>query len=284
MARWVSQKNPVRLAPDREGVVGGGVVGERLGDERARVVDQGVDAAEPSERSADDAVGGLRIGDVSGDGEQVRVPGRLDRAGAGHHRPALPAVAGDKPGADAPGGAADDGDLACHGVLIGGAFRSPWAAPTRSCRTDGGVTTAVTLGLSGVGDDFMRFPITRGTASRSPARRARRTGDIPWQSPWSAIGRLTWPRTHVPGAWRVLRGFPVCSWQVTLRSRRWRSSGGPGLVALTPHVPGRGLDRQPPRVVPGVLVVAGLGLIGPDLNCQGGSVSDCAQPASRGAV
>jgi hypothetical protein len=36
----------------------------------------------------------------------------------------------------------------------------------------------------------------------------------------------------VPGAWRVLRGFPVCSWQVTLRSRRWRSSGGPGIVAL----------------------------------------------------
>jgi len=33
-----------------------------------------------------------------------------------------------------------------------------------------------------------------------------------------------------------------------------------------------------------VLVVAGLGLIGPDLNCQGGSVSDCVRPASRGAV
>jgi hypothetical protein len=75
-------------------------------------------------------------------------------------------------------------------VLIGGAFRSPWTAPTRSCRTDGGVTTAVTLGPSGVGDDFTRFPITCGTASRSSARRARRTGDIPWQSPWSAIGRI----------------------------------------------------------------------------------------------
>ena len=49
----------------------------------------------------------------------------------------------------------------------------------------------------------------------------------------------------VPGAWRVLRGFPVYSWQVTLRSRRWRRSGGPGLVALTAHVPGRGLDRLP---------------------------------------
>jgi hypothetical protein len=53
---------------------------------------------------------------------------------------------------------------------------------------------------------------------------------------------------------------------------------------LNPHVPGRGLDRLSTRVVPGVLVVAGLGLIGLDLNCQGGSVRDCAQPASRGVV
>ena len=64
-----------------------------------------------------------------------------------------------------------------------------------------------------------------------------------------AQGRLGGSRpcvaADVPGAWRVLRGFPVCSWQVTLRSRRWRRSGGPGLVALTPHVPGRGLDRLP---------------------------------------
>ena len=48
MARCVSQKNPVRLTPDHAGVVSGGVVGERLGDEDARVVDEGVDAAEPS--------------------------------------------------------------------------------------------------------------------------------------------------------------------------------------------------------------------------------------------
>ena len=44
------------------------------------------------------------------------------------------------------------------------------------------------------------------------------------------------------------------------------------------------LTGSPPRVVPGVLVVAGLGLIGPDLNCRGGSVSDCAESASRGPV
>jgi hypothetical protein len=38
--RWVSQKNPVRLT---------GVIGERLGDVDAGVVDEGVDAAEASE-------------------------------------------------------------------------------------------------------------------------------------------------------------------------------------------------------------------------------------------
>jgi len=55
----------------------------------------------------------------------------------------------------------------------------------------------------------------------SPVRRGLRRGSRPRAA------------ADVPGAWRVLRGFPVCSWQVTLRSRRWRSSGGPGIVALT---------------------------------------------------
>jgi tetratricopeptide (TPR) repeat protein len=87
------------------GVVGGGVVGERLGDEHARVVDQGVEAAEPFQRCADDPVGGRRVGDVSGDGEHVRVLRGLDRAGTGHHRPAPPPVRGDQAGADAPRGA-----------------------------------------------------------------------------------------------------------------------------------------------------------------------------------
>ncbi len=103
---------------------------------------------------------------------------------------------------------------------------------------------------------------------RSSVRRGLRMGSRPLAA------------ADVPCAWRVLRGFPVCSWRVTLRSRRWRSWA-------------RRLDRMclgvvltgcPPRVVLGVLVVAGLGLIGPDLNCRGGSVSDCAESASRGAV
>ena len=35
----------------------------------------------------------------------------FDREGAGHHRPASPAVPGDQAGADALGAAGDDGDL-----------------------------------------------------------------------------------------------------------------------------------------------------------------------------
>jgi hypothetical protein len=86
MTRWVSQKNPVRLTPANERVVLRRVVGERLGDEDAGVVDQGVDAPEARQRVAGDPVRGGGLGDVSLDGEHVRVLRRLDRAGVGHHR------------------------------------------------------------------------------------------------------------------------------------------------------------------------------------------------------
>jgi len=43
--RCVMAKNPVRLNRDDVGVVLGGVIGERLGDEDASVVDQRVDPA-----------------------------------------------------------------------------------------------------------------------------------------------------------------------------------------------------------------------------------------------
>jgi hypothetical protein len=42
---------------DHQGVILGGVVGERLRDVDAGVVDQGVDATEPLQCSADDPVG-----------------------------------------------------------------------------------------------------------------------------------------------------------------------------------------------------------------------------------
>jgi hypothetical protein len=41
------------------------------------------------------------------------------------------------------------------------------------------------------------------------------------------------------------------------------ATAGPGLVAIPQTVPGRGRERQPPRVAPEVLAAAGLGFIGP---------------------
>jgi hypothetical protein len=38
MARWVRQKNPVRVDADHQGIVLGGVVGKRIGDVDAGLV------------------------------------------------------------------------------------------------------------------------------------------------------------------------------------------------------------------------------------------------------
>src|SRR5216683_1472691 len=105
-----------------QGVVPGGVVGERIGDVDAGVVDERVDAAEASECSADDPAGGGAVGEVAVDGEHVWVLGRLHCAGGSYHAPALPAVGGDQAGADALGAAGDDGGLLAvigHGVPVG---------------------------------------------------------------------------------------------------------------------------------------------------------------------
>ena len=62
---------------------------------------------------------------------------------------------------------------------------------------------------------------------------------------------------------RVCRGLPVPSWQVTLRSRRWTSSGGGlGAMALTTCL-GVVLSGSRRGRAPEVLVAAGLGLLGP---------------------
>ena len=103
-----------QVDPDGRCVVGGGVVGERLGDRHASVVDQGVDAAKASQGCIDDPLGGSALGNVCGDGDQIGVLRRLDPTGARHHPPALPPIPGDKPGADIPGASRDDGDLARH--------------------------------------------------------------------------------------------------------------------------------------------------------------------------
>src|SRR6202035_1981227 len=107
-------EEPGQVDPDDRRVVGRGVVGERLGDQHASVVDQGVDAAEASQGCIDDLLGGSALGNVRGDGDQIGVLRRLDRTGARHHPPALPPIPGDKPGADTLRASRDDSDLARH--------------------------------------------------------------------------------------------------------------------------------------------------------------------------
>src|SRR5690349_9633009 len=74
-------EEPGEVDAGHQGVVLGGVVGERLGDADAGVVDERADAAEASECSADDPVGGGGVGEVAVDGEHVWVLGRLHCAG-----------------------------------------------------------------------------------------------------------------------------------------------------------------------------------------------------------
>src|SRR5215472_15050539 len=120
------QEEPGQIDPDDPGVVVRRVLGERLGDVHTGVVDERVDATEPVQRRAYDPVGGRGLGDVPTHGEHARVLGRPDRAGAGHHRPALPAVPGHQPGADALRASGDNGYLSTHGQRAAGAGSFGW--------------------------------------------------------------------------------------------------------------------------------------------------------------
>jgi hypothetical protein len=93
------------------GVVIQGVFGEGLGEEDARVVDEGVDAAVAVDRSSDDAFGGGWVSDVALDGQDVLVVGGRDRARVGDDCLAELPVGVDQGGADALRGSSDDGDL-----------------------------------------------------------------------------------------------------------------------------------------------------------------------------
>ena len=79
--------------------------------------------------------------------------------------------------------------------------------------------------------------------------------------------RVTASTKNSSSSWGIrwhVAGFPVLSWQVTLRSRRWRRPGLRRLVAITPNrVRGAVVSLQPPRVDPRCLPRPALGLIGP---------------------
>src|SRR5438105_5797290 len=73
-------KEPGEVDRDDVGVVLGGVIGERLGDEHASVVDQRVDPAELTQALADDLFGGGGIADVALNGKHADVFRGLDGA------------------------------------------------------------------------------------------------------------------------------------------------------------------------------------------------------------
>ena len=178
MARWVSEEEPGEVDADHGCVVVGGVVGERLGDVDAGIVDKGVDAAEAFECAADDPVGGGGFSDVPVDGEHPRVPAGLDRPGRGHHRPAPPSVLGHEAGADALGTSRDDGDLGvcrAHGL-------SRRQVPASAGSLGWGVSGVVcTLTWGDSGSDSRIASIWAGSAACQQAQRAA----LPRQRPES---------------------------------------------------------------------------------------------------
>ncbi len=93
------------------GVVVGGVVGERLGDEDACVVDQGVDPAEPFDGRLRRPFGGGAVGDVALHCDDAGVVGGGDRAGDRDDGVTEPAVRLDEAGSDALRRAGDERDL-----------------------------------------------------------------------------------------------------------------------------------------------------------------------------
>src|SRR4029079_18396817 len=109
---------------DRGGEVILCVIGEGLRDEDPRVVDEGVDAAEPLDGGVDDAVGGGGIADVALDCEDVGVLRLGDRARGGDCAVAELAVSGYEARADALRRTGDDRDLltAADGHAATGVF------------------------------------------------------------------------------------------------------------------------------------------------------------------
>jgi hypothetical protein len=107
--RYVKEAGEID-AQDR-GAVGLGVLGERLGDEDAGVVDERVDAPEPGHAFGDRPLGGLAIGDVAGHRDDFIIVRRLDRARGRDHPVVAIAVRLDEGRADALQGAGNNGNF-----------------------------------------------------------------------------------------------------------------------------------------------------------------------------
>src|ERR1700733_12470016 len=166
-------EEPAQVDPGEQGVVRGGVVGERLGDEHAGVVDQRVDAAEPLQRTLDDPVGGGRLRDVALDREHARVRRRPDRPGAGYHRPAAAEVSGHQAGPDALRASGDDGDppvVPGHPTISAGSL---------GCWLSGVVSTVI---HGSIGSDCKIACISAGLPAVHRPRARERPGSLPPRS------------------------------------------------------------------------------------------------------
>src|SRR5262249_48373047 len=144
--------------------------------------------------SIDDPFGRRGLGDVTLDGEHLRVLRYLDPAGAGDHRPAPRAVAGHQAGADTLRPPGDDGDplsVALHDLSLPGR-----AYPAGSSRPAGGRSrTCCRVMVS-------RMPSSKLAMSAAGMAVSCRCHALPCRtSTW-----VTWP---LPGSRRSARRCPM---------------------------------------------------------------------------
>jgi hypothetical protein len=78
-------KKPSRLTRKNRRIVGSGVLGERLSDEDAGIVDERIYATKPGHAFGDRSLGRLPIGDVAGNHQEVGIARRFNRARCSYH-------------------------------------------------------------------------------------------------------------------------------------------------------------------------------------------------------
>jgi len=101
----------VKIDAEHVGIIFVRIVGERLCDEDAGIIDECVDATEALERLQHDTFSGLGIGYVTCNRQNVRIGGRLDGAGGRYNAEIAIAVSLDQGFADTLRRAGDDSDF-----------------------------------------------------------------------------------------------------------------------------------------------------------------------------